>query len=135
MSFLGQGLFESVICSCDFIENDEKCAKFYLRSMKRISKQKGFIHRSPRAKPPTPTSCGTLWELYTVWNPRYNLGDLNLWCQRVCHLMIRRECLKKVLLCNMIRFPTIQFVHMQTFATTSCQIQNDALQFFINSVD
>ena len=66
---------------------------------------------------------------------RYNLGDLNLWCQRVCHLMIRRECLKKVLLCNMLRFPTIQFVHMQTFATTSCQIQNDALQFFINSVD
>ena len=67
--------------------------------------------------------------------PGYNLGDLNLWCQRVCHLMIRRECLKKVLLCNMLRFPTIQFVHMQTFATTSCQIQNDALQFFINSVD
>ena len=66
---------------------------------------------------------------------QYNLGDLNLWCQRVCHLMIRRECLKKVLLCNMLRFPTIQFVHMQTFATTSCQIQNDALQFFINSVD
>ena len=66
---------------------------------------------------------------------RYNLGDLNLWCQRVCHLMIRRECLKKVLLCNMLRFPTIQFVHMQAFATTSCQIQNDALQFFINSVD